>query len=109
MSCAAPVIGDSFAFSGFKAGGVPLEAWESTGCLLYTSDKDKHPLFKETGYKVNKGEFPDEKGEPAQALISLNLSLVKGLNLGDDEKVKAMEEKGYQEVRHYLKDATKAG
>lgn len=60
-SCAVQVKGDSFAFIGYKGRGVPLEAWESKGCLLYTSDMKEHAFFKETGYSVVKGVFPQEK------------------------------------------------
>lgn len=89
-SCATQVMGDSFAFIGYKGRGVPLEAWESTGCLLYTSDMKEHAFFKETGYSVVKGEFPKEEKGDMQAVIAESLGLMKTVHMGDKETVKTM-------------------
>lgn len=89
-SCAVQVMGDSFAFIGYKGRGFPLEAWESTGCLLYTSDMKEHVFFKETGYSVVKGEFPQEEKGDMQAVIAQSLGLMKVLRMGDEETVKSM-------------------
>lgn len=68
-SCAVSVWGDNFCFIGYKDRGIPLEAEESTGCLLYTSDRKEHVFFKDTGCKLVEGSFVEENGERNQAVI----------------------------------------
>lgn len=68
-SCAVPVWGNDFCFIGFKDRGIPLDAEESTGCLLYTSDRKEHVFFKNTGCKLVEGSFVEENGEKNQAVI----------------------------------------
>lgn len=89
-SCAVSVTGDSFAFIGYKGRGIPLEAWESSGCLLYTSDISEHAFFKETGYQVINGHLPEEGGSGAQAAVSESLSLLGRIGLGDRGTVKSL-------------------
>lgn len=88
-SCAVSVMGDTVRFWGYKDGGIPLEAEESTGCLLYTSDWKEHPFFKETGHLLTSGDFQQEEG--SWAVISSDLSSLNNMNTGDKKTVRTMD------------------